>query len=62
MTPESLQTEFTRVGIIAISSFSFLLVISLRPIRKAAYELFFFLHLAMVLCVHFPLLWTSLLT
>lgn len=55
--------EFIQVGILAIAAFSFLIVVSLRPIRKAAYELFYFLHFAMVLCVHFlPLRTTALLT
>ena len=62
MKPGSLQTEFTQVGVIAISAFGSLLVVSLRPVRKFAYEFFFFLHFLMVLCVQFPLPWTSSLT
>ncbi|KAF9788128.1 ferric reductase NAD binding domain-containing protein [Thelephora terrestris] len=45
----SLQTQFIQVGILAISSFGSLIIVSLRPVRKAAYELFFFLHFIMVL-------------
>lgn len=46
--------QIIQVGILAISSFSLLFVVSLRPVRKSAYELFFFLHFATVLCVRFP--------
>lgn len=53
MKPGSLHKELIQVGILAISTFSFLVVVSLRPIRKAAYELFFILHFFMVLCVRF---------
>jgi len=62
LKPGGLQAEFIQDGILAISAFSFLLFVSLRPVRKAAYELFFFLHFVTVLCVHFPPLWTSFLT
>ena len=61
LKPENIHIGFIRAGILAITAFSSLLIVSLRPIRKAAYELFFFAHFAMVLCVHFPLLWGPLL-
>ena len=54
--------EFIQVGILGIAAFSFLIVVSLRPIRKAAYELFYFLHFVMALCVNFPSLRTTPLT
>ena len=54
--------ELIQAGILATVTFTFLIVVSLRPIRKLAYEFFFFVHFAMVLCVHFLLLRTSLLT
>ena len=61
LKPEIIHVGFTRAGILAIIASSSLLIVSLRPIRKAAYELFFFAHFAMVLCVYFPLLWSLLL-
>ena len=54
--------ELIQVGILAIAAFSFLILVSLRPIRKAAYELFYFLHFVMVLCVHLLSLRTTSLT
>jgi len=54
--------EFIQVGILAIAAFSFLIVVSLRPIRKATYELFYFVHFVMALCVHFLSLRTTSLT
>ena len=62
MRPGSLREEFIQVGILAISAFSSLIVVSLRPVRKAAYELFFFLHFITVLYVDFLLLKAPLLT
>jgi hypothetical protein len=53
---------FIQAGILAIAAFSFLIVVSLRPVRKAAYEFFFFLHFIMVLYVRLLPLWTFLLT
>ena len=51
MKPGSLHKELVQVGILTVSAVSFIVVVSFRPIRKAAYELFFFLHFIMVLCV-----------
>jgi len=53
---------FIQVGILAITAFGLLIIVGLRPVRKAAYELFFFLHFAMALCVHFLPLRTPSLT
>ncbi|KAF9653624.1 hypothetical protein BDM02DRAFT_3086890 [Thelephora ganbajun] len=47
----SLHIKYIQAGVLAISALSFLLITSLRPVRKAAYEVFFFLHFVMVLCV-----------
>ena len=47
--------EFIQAGILAITAFSFVIFFSFRPVRQAAYELFFFLHFVMALCVyHLP--------
>ncbi|KAF7985874.1 hypothetical protein HWV62_43742 [Athelia sp. TMB] len=40
---------FIRAGILAITAFSTLMLVSLRPIRTASYEIFFYAHLVTVL-------------
>lgn len=41
------------MGLLAAASLTLLLVVSIRPIRKGAYEVFFYLHFTLVLYVHF---------
>lgn len=45
----SMQETYIRGGLLCIVAFSALCVISLRPIRNNAYEIFFYTHLAMVM-------------
>lgn len=41
--------QYARLGLLAIIAYTVLIIVSLRPIRSRAYEVFFFTHFAMVL-------------
>ncbi|TBU43175.1 ferric reductase NAD binding domain-containing protein [Dichomitus squalens] len=53
--PEEFDEWFIRIGLTAIIAFSILILVSLRPIRAEAYEVFYFTHFFMVLYVIFLL-------
>ncbi|KAG2346395.1 hypothetical protein BDR05DRAFT_878235 [Suillus weaverae] len=40
----TLNEDWLRAGIIAMVAFSILIIVSLRPVRTAAYEVFFYIH------------------
>ena len=48
-----LEEPWLRCGMTAIGALTILIVVSLRPIRAQAYELFFYIHFVMVLWAHF---------
>ena len=50
--PAIFELWYIRVGLTALSAFSILFLVSLRPIRSRAYEIFYFTHFLMVLCVY----------
>ncbi|KAI0710554.1 ferric reductase NAD binding domain-containing protein [Earliella scabrosa] len=49
--PAIFELWYIRVGLTALSAFSILFLVSLRPIRSRAYEIFYFTHFLMVLWV-----------
>ena len=51
VAPEDWSTTWLPMGITAIIALSLLVLVSLRPIRAKSYELFFWLHAALVLRV-----------
>jgi len=44
-----LEEQFIRCALLAVVAFSTLILVSLRPIREASYEIFFYAHFALVL-------------
>jgi hypothetical protein len=51
VAPEFWSTTWLPMGITAVIALSLLVLVSLRPIRAKSYELFFWLHAALVLRV-----------
>lgn len=49
--PTIWQVWYIRVGLTALVAATLLLIVSLRPIRARAYEVFYFAHFLLVLCV-----------
>ncbi|KAI0828500.1 iron reductase [Trametes gibbosa] len=49
LVPVAYDEWFTRIGLTALIAFTILIVVSLRPIRARAYELFYFTHFLMIL-------------
>lgn len=46
---EDIHETFLHAGLLAVSAFSVLCIVSLRPIRAASYEIFFYAHFALIL-------------
>ncbi|OSC98884.1 iron reductase [Trametes coccinea BRFM310] len=51
LDPSQYVNWFVPLGITAMSAFSLLLIVSLRPIRARAYELFYYIHVLTVLVI-----------
>ena len=51
LASKTLERGYIRNGILSMVAFSLLFFVSLRPVRARAYEVFYFTHFSMVLCV-----------